>query len=143
MFSILDQPISWYSKRQPTVSLSTTEAEYRAGTMAAQESTWLKQLMKDLHHPSKDIVPLYCDNLSAIRLTKNPVFHAWMKHVEVHHHFLRENVLQGEIEMKQIKTKEQVADIFTKSLDNMKFIRFREALGMIERENKVGTEGEC
>ncbi|XP_015169169.1 uncharacterized mitochondrial protein AtMg00810-like [Solanum tuberosum] len=109
VFILGSAAISWCSKRQPSVSLSTTEAEYRARTMAAQESTWLKQLMKDLHQPSKDIIPLYFDNLSA----------------------------------KQIKTEEQVADIFTKSLVNMKFIRFQEALGMIERENKVGVEGEC
>ncbi|WMV44899.1 hypothetical protein MTR67_038284 [Solanum verrucosum] len=143
VFNLGSAAVSWCSKRQPTVSLSTTEAEYRAGMMAAQESTWLNQLMKDLHQPLKDIVPLYCDNLSAIHLAKNFVFHARTKHAEVHHHFLREKVLQGEIEMKQIKTEEQVAGIFTKSLDNMKFIRFREALGMIERENKVGAEGEC
>ncbi|XP_057986538.1 secreted RxLR effector protein 161-like [Hevea brasiliensis] len=91
--------ISWCSKRQPTVSLSTTEAENRAAAIAAQESTWLIQLMKNLHHPVEYAIPLCCDNQSAIRLAENPIFHARTKHVEVHYHFLREKVLQGEIEL--------------------------------------------
>ena len=84
--------ISWCSKRQPIVSLSTTEAEYRAATMAAQESTWLMQLLKDLHQPTKYAPPLYCDNLLAVRLAENPIFHARTKHVEVHYHFIKEKV---------------------------------------------------
>ncbi len=89
--------VSWCSKRQPTVSLSTTEAEYRAAAMAAQESTWLKQLLENLHQRTEYVIPLYCDNLSAIRLAENPVFHARTKHVEVHYHFIREKILQEEI----------------------------------------------
>ncbi|XP_062114249.1 uncharacterized mitochondrial protein AtMg00810-like [Humulus lupulus] len=85
--------VSWCSKRQLMVSLSTTEAEYRAAAMVAQESTWLMQLMKDLHQFTDYAVPLHCDNQSAIRLAENPVFHARTKHVEVHYHFLREKVL--------------------------------------------------
>ncbi|KAI3462288.1 hypothetical protein Pfo_018951, partial [Paulownia fortunei] len=100
--------ISWCSKRQPTVSLSTTEAEYRAAAMAGQESTWLIQLMNNLHQLVDYPIPLYCDNQSAIRLAENPVFHARTKHVEVHYHFIREKVLQEEIEMRQIKTNDQV-----------------------------------
>lgn len=61
-------------KRQPKVSLSTTEAEYRAATMAAQKSTWLVQLMKDMHQPVDYAVPLYCDNQSVVQLVENPVF---------------------------------------------------------------------
>ncbi|XP_062076260.1 secreted RxLR effector protein 161-like [Humulus lupulus] len=86
--------ISWCSKRQPTVSLSTTEAEYRAAALTAQESTWLMQLMKDLHQSTDNAMSLYCDNQYVIRLAENPVFHARTKHVEVHYHFLREIVLQ-------------------------------------------------
>ena len=67
--------------------------------MAAQESTWLMQLMKDLEQPVDYAVPLYCDNQSAISLVENLVFHVRTKHVEVHYHFIREKVLQDEIEM--------------------------------------------
>ncbi|KAL6311805.1 hypothetical protein AAG906_020916 [Vitis piasezkii] len=91
VFMLGSGAISWCSKRQPTVSLSTTEAEYRAAAMAAQESIGL-------------CVPLYCDNQSAIRLVENPVFHARTKHVEVHYHFIREKVLEEEVELKQIKS---------------------------------------
>lgn len=133
VFNLGSGAISWCSKRQPTVSLSTTEAEYRAGAMAAQECAWLTQLMKDLNQPTEDGVPLHCDNISAVRLAENPVFHARTKHVEVHYHFLREKVLKGDIDMKAVRTEDQVADIFTKSLSATKIYEFRESLGMESR----------
>ncbi|KAE8728709.1 hypothetical protein F3Y22_tig00004111pilonHSYRG00116 [Hibiscus syriacus] len=125
VFKLGSGTISWCSKRQPTVSLSTTKAEYRAAAMAAQESTWLIQLMNNLHQPVDYAITLYCDNQSTIRLAENPVFHARTKHVEVHYHFVREKVLQEEIEMRQIKTDEQIVDLFTKSLSVGKFEHFR------------------
>ena len=90
------------------------KAKYKAAAMAAQECTCLVQLMKDLHQPVEGAVPLYCDNKYAIQLAENPIFHARTKHVEVHYHFLREKVLNGEICMEQINTNEQIVDIFTK-----------------------------
>ena len=98
--------------------------------------------MKYLHQPIDYAMPLYCDNQSAIRLAENPVFHARTKHVEVHHHFLREKVLQGEILMKHVKTDEQVADLFTKSLSIGKFENFRHQLGIVQRM-RANIEGEC
>ncbi|GKV38633.1 hypothetical protein SLEP1_g46522 [Rubroshorea leprosula] len=142
VFNLGSGAISWCSKRQPTVSLSTTEAEYRAAAVAAQESTWLMQLMEDLKQPSDYSVKLYCDNQSAIRLAENPVFHARTKHVEVHYHFIREKVRQEEIEMQATKTDEQATDIFTKGLNVGKLEKFRKLLGMMPR-SKVGAEGEC
>ncbi|KAE8679378.1 hypothetical protein F3Y22_tig00111402pilonHSYRG01323 [Hibiscus syriacus] len=142
VFKLGSGTISWCSKRQPTVSLSTTEAEYRAAAMAAQESTWLIQLMNNLHQPVDYAILLYCDNQSAIRLAENPVFHARTKHVEVHYHFVREKVLQEEIEMRQIKTDEQIADLFTKSLSVGKFEHFRRQHGVIQRM-EANIEGEC
>ncbi|XP_062100706.1 uncharacterized mitochondrial protein AtMg00810-like [Humulus lupulus] len=104
VFKLGSGAISWCSNRQPTVSLSTTEAEYRASALAAQEITWLMQLMKDLH-PLKDYVMLfYCDNQSTIRLAENPVFHARTKYVEVHYHFMREKVLQEKLKMHKVKS---------------------------------------
>lgn len=142
VFKLGSGTISWCSKRQPTVSLSTTEAEYRAAAMAAQESTWLIQLMNNLHQPVDYVVPLYCDNQSAICLAENPIFHARTKHVEVHYHFIREKVLREEIEMRQIKTDDQVADLFTKSLSTGKFEMFRCQLGTVQRM-RADIEGEC
>ena len=101
--------------------------------MAAQESTWLKQLIEDLHQPIEYQVRIFYDNLSSIRLAENSVFHARTKHIEVHYHYIREKVLEGEIIMVPTKTEEQTADILTKSLNKVKFEKFREALGMVCR----------
>ncbi|KAF7845388.1 Retrovirus-related Pol polyprotein from transposon TNT 1-94 [Senna tora] len=131
----------YQNKRQATVSLSTTEAEYRAAAAAAQESTWLIQLLKDLQQPIEYAVPLHYDNQSAIRLAENPVFHARTKHVEVHHHFLREKVLEEEVRMVQVKTENQVADVFTKSLSSSKMENMCYQLSVTEKKI-ASVEGE-
>ncbi|KAK2980731.1 hypothetical protein RJ640_011711 [Escallonia rubra] len=141
VFTLGSGAVSWCSKRQPTMSLSTTEAEYRAATMAAQESTWILQLLEDLHQPIKYPISLYCDNLSAIRLAENPVFHARTKHVEVHYHFIREKVLQEKIELEHVRTENQVADLLTKSLSESKFQNFCSQLGMTNKGG-ASVEGE-
>ncbi|XP_017187340.1 uncharacterized mitochondrial protein AtMg00810-like [Malus domestica] len=132
-FKIGSGVVSWCSKRQPTMSLLTTEVEYRATAMTTQENAWLVQLMSDLHQPVNYAVPLYCDNQSAIHLAENLVFHARTKHVEVHYHFIRKKVLQEEIEMRPINTDDQIADLFTKGLSTGKFKKFRHQLNMEER----------
>ncbi|KAJ0431334.1 putative RNA-directed DNA polymerase [Helianthus annuus] len=130
--------VSWRSKRQPTVSLSTTEAEYRAAAVAAQECIWLVRLLRSLHQVVDYSVKMFCDNISAIKLAENPVFHDRTKHIEIYYHFIRERVLKEDIEMKAIKTTEQVADAFTKSLPGPGLLKFcnRMNLGQlhIERE---------
>ena len=136
-FSLESRPISWCSKRQPTVALSSPEVEYRSAAMTGQESTWLKQLMEDLHQPTDYQVRIFCDNLSSVRLAENSVFHARMKHIKVHYHYIREKFLEGKIEMVPTKTDVQFADIFTKGLNKAKFEQFREALGMVCK-NKSG-----
>ena len=123
-FSLGSGAISWCGKRQPIVAWSSTETEYRLAAMAAQESTWLKQLMEDLHQPTEYQVRIFYDNLSSIRLAENPVFHTRTKHIEVHHHYIRENILEGEIEMVPTKTDKQFADIFSKGLNKIKFEKF-------------------
>ena len=124
------------------MSLSTTEAKYRAMATTAQESTWLIQLLKNLHQLVKYPIPLYCDNLSVIRLVENPVFHARTKHVEVHYHFIRKKVLQEEIELKHIKTENQAGDLLTKSLSLSKFKSLYNQLGVTNKV-EASVEGEC
>jgi len=133
MFSLGSAAISWCSKRQLTISLSSTEAEYRAAAMVAQECAWLAQLLKYLHKSTNDSVMLKCDNLSAIRLAENSVFYVRTKNMEVHYHFIREKVLQGEINMEYTRTKDQVADIFTRALSYTKFDELRASLEMMSR----------
>ncbi|XP_071717990.1 secreted RxLR effector protein 161-like [Rutidosis leptorrhynchoides] len=140
VFMLGSGAVSWCSKRQATVSLSTTEAEYRAAAMAAQECTWIVQLLTELGQAIEveGGVVMYCDNMSSIRLAENPIFHARTKHVEVHYHFIREKVLMGEIRLAHVGTNDQFADVFTKSLAGNKFEYFCDKLGM----KTVGVEGE-
>ncbi|MCO5610105.1 hypothetical protein L7F22_064340 [Adiantum nelumboides] len=132
MFSLGIVAITWSSKKQPAVALSSTEAEYRGAAVAACEVTWLELLLGDLGIEVRRPVVIHCDNLSSIQLAQNPVFHAKTKHIEVHYHFIRERVLDGCIDLTFVRIDEQVADIFTKALRAEKLRRFRAMLGIRE-----------
>ncbi|KAH0666297.1 hypothetical protein KY285_027503 [Solanum tuberosum] len=132
--------ISCGNKRQPTVSLSTTEAEYRAVAVATQESTWLMQLMKDLYQPVGYLVTLYFDNQSTICLAENLDF-VLGRSTWIHYHFIREKVLQREIDLEHIKTEQQIADVFTKGLSVNKFESLCQQHGMVKTGADV--EREC
>ncbi|MCO5580093.1 hypothetical protein L7F22_033959 [Adiantum nelumboides] len=88
MFTLGSVAIPWSSKKQPTVALSSTKAEYRGVAIAACEVAWLRKLLTDLKLQVDREVVIYYDNLSGIQLAKNPVFHAQTKHIEVHYHFV-------------------------------------------------------
>jgi hypothetical protein len=107
--------ISWSSKKQPTVAASTTEAEYMAAGSAVKEALWIRKLLESLsiNMPTVDI---HCDNQSAIKLLRNPIFSMRSKHIDVVHHFARERVLRNEVAFHYISTKEMLADMFTKAL---------------------------
>ena len=124
MFSLGSATITWSSKKQPTVALSSTEVEYKGDAVAACEVAWLHMLLGDLGIQVETPIVIYCDNLSSIQLAWNPVFHARTKHIEVHYHFIRERVLIGDIDLTYVRIDEQVADIFTKALAGEKLRRF-------------------
>ena len=130
VFLLGNKAISWASKKQTTVALSSAEAEYMAATSAACEATWLRKILQDVQQDSKTPTVIHCDNMSAIAMTKNPVFHSRTKHIEIRYHFIRELVERGEIKMEFCKTEEQLADIFTKPIATEKFIKFRDMLGV-------------
>jgi hypothetical protein len=109
-------PITWSAKKQLTVSRSSTEAEYRALASASAELCWLRTLVKDLGLYLYDPPILWCDNVSALAIASNPVFHARTKHIEVDFHFIRERVLRKDLQVKFVSTVDQLADIFTKGL---------------------------
>ena len=106
--------ISWSSKKQPTVSRSSTEAEYKALANGAAEAIWVESLLKELGVSQQGVPVLWCDNLGATYLTANPVFHARTKHIEIDFHFVRERVASGALEVRFISSNDQLADVFTK-----------------------------
>jgi len=132
MFSFGSGVISWSSKKQPALALSSTEAEYKGAAIAACEVVWLQKLLSDLGQSVDAPVIIYCDNISSILLANNPIYHVRTKHIEVHYEFIREKVLAKEIDLIHVSTENQVADIFTKVLGTYKLRKFRKMLGVLE-----------
>eukprot|EP00253_Pinus_taeda_P019270 PITA_19270 len=122
--------ISWASKKHPVVALSTTEAEYVAATAATCQAVWLRRVIRDLCHEQEKGTTIYCDNSSAIALSKNSVFHKITKHIDTKFHFIRELVNNGEIVLQHCRTEDQLADTLTKPTKKKSFDHFRKCLGM-------------
>ena len=120
-------PVSWISRRQATVALSTTEAEYIAVGVGTQEVLWFRMWLKEVMGLNVT-VPIYCDNISAISLTGNETDHQRTKHIDIRHHFVRDHVTKQDIEMRWITTKDQEADILTKMLPTSRFQELRDVL---------------
>ncbi|XP_030945775.1 uncharacterized protein LOC115970250 [Quercus lobata] len=114
-------PITWSAKKQSTVSRSSTEAEYRALASCAAELCWIRMLLKDFGVFLSDPPVLWCDNVSALAIASNPVFHARTKHIEVDFHFVRERVLRHDLLVKFVASQDQLADILTKGLASPRF----------------------
>ena len=154
LFNLGSGAISWSSKRQPTVALSSCEAEYMGQTQAIKEAVWLKSLLDQLNpedsidSPTRDdsqTTPLpltdtsayalkatiiYCDNQGAVALAKNPESHARSKHIDIQWHYQREKIADGSVTLKYVPTSEHIADGLTKPLAKEKFLIFRKALGL-------------
>lgn len=133
IFNIGSGAISWSSKRQSTVALSSCEAEYMGQTQATKEAIWLRRLLGELNAVNDQMTAtvIYGDNQGALALARNPQFHARTKHIEVHHHFAREKQASGEVDFQYTHTSDQIADGLTKPLPKDKFVSFREALGIL------------
>ncbi|XP_074299935.1 uncharacterized protein LOC141631120 [Silene latifolia] len=111
-----DNLISWSSKRQPTLSRSSAEAEYRGVANIVAESCWVRNLLLELNRPIRKATIVYCDNVSAIYLSGNPVNHQRTKHIEMDIHFVREKVALGEAIIRHVPSRYQYPDVFTKGL---------------------------
>ncbi|GJV22635.1 hypothetical protein Tco_1375330 [Tanacetum coccineum] len=122
---------SWFSKKQTALAISTTEAEYVSAGKACQQALWMKQALID-YDVRLDDVPIMCDNKGAIDLSKNPVQHSRTKHIEIRHHFLRDNVQKGHISIEKVPFVDNIADILTKPLKRESFNYLRLGLGMME-----------
>ena len=132
VFMLSGGAVSWSSKKQKCVALSTAEAEYVALSSAAQESIWLRQLITELGSPPEEPTLIFEDNQSAIAMTKNPQFHGRAKHIDIKHHFIREQVSQGNVKLEYCPTTEMTADILTKGLSRESFDKLREKSGVVE-----------
>ncbi|XP_051127606.1 uncharacterized mitochondrial protein AtMg00810-like [Andrographis paniculata] len=128
-FYIGENLISWSSKKQSSIALSTAEAEYVAAGSCCAQLLWIKQMLKD-YGIEKESFVLWCDNTSAISISKNPVQHGRTKHIEIRYHFIR-TLMEAEVcKLQHIGTNFQKADIFTKALDSERFEKLRRELGM-------------
>ncbi|GAU51637.1 hypothetical protein TSUD_241870 [Trifolium subterraneum] len=127
-----DNLISWSSKRQPTLSRSSAEAEYRGVANVVSESCWIHNLLLELHCLVRKATLVYCDNVSALYLSGNPVQHQRTKHIEMDIHFIRERVARGEVRVRHVPSRYQIADIFTKGLPLILFEDFRNSLSVCD-----------
>jgi hypothetical protein len=122
--------VSWCARKQPTISRSSTEAEYKAIANATTELMWVQSLLRELKVPHPPTAKIWCDNISATYSVEYPMFHGRMKHVEIDFHFIRERVVGKLLDVKLISTDDQVADGFTKSQTEKKLISFRNNLNL-------------
>ncbi|GJY93163.1 hypothetical protein Tco_0508945 [Tanacetum coccineum] len=122
---------SWFSKKQTALAISTTKAEYVSASKACQQALWMKQALADYDIKLNDI-PVLCDNKGAIDLSKNPVLHSRTKHIEIRHHFLRDNVKKQNISVEKVSSEDNIVDIITKPLKRESFNLLRLGLGLME-----------
>jgi hypothetical protein len=122
------------SKKQNSVALSTAEAEYIAAGHCCAQLLWMRQTLRDYGYKLTK-VPLLCDNESAIRMADNPIEHSHTKHIAIRYYFLRDHQQKRDIEIAYVSTKEQLADIFTKPLDEQTFTKLRHELNILDSRN--------
>jgi hypothetical protein len=132
--------VSWSSRKQKAVARSSREAEYRSMAAGTADATWIRHLLSDL---GETIIRsfLLCDNQSAINIACNPIQHSRTKHIEIDQHFIRQKVEMKEIELRHVRTEDQVADLFTKGLTGHQFWYLKSKLYMLQ--DHVQLEGGC
>src|ERR1051325_2172980 len=137
LFKFLGGPISWRSKKQDVVALSTCEAEYIAGAVAACQAVWLLNLLQDLKIKVNKPLKLMIDNKSAINLARNPVLHGRSKHIETKYHFLRSQVQNGTLEVVHCSIQKQLADVLTKTIKTDQFLRLRDEIRVVSFDYEI------
>jgi hypothetical protein len=129
-FSLGSAMISWQSRKQSSISLSTVEVEYIAACSTSCEAIWLQKLLTGLFDLEMRATTILCDNQRCIKMTENPVFHDKSKHIEILYHFIRDMVHRGSLKLQYISMDEQVVDVLTKPLSHVKFEHFLDKLGI-------------
>ncbi|GAU12596.1 hypothetical protein TSUD_132060 [Trifolium subterraneum] len=131
VFKFQNAPVSWCSKKQSVIVLSSCEAEYVAGSLAACQANWLQSLLSEMKITDNITVMLKIDNKSAINLAKNHVSHGKSKHIETMFHFLRDQVNKGKLSLEYCSTNDQHADILTKAVKGDQFLKLRREMGIV------------
>lgn len=130
VFKLAGGAVSWQSKRQATIALSSTEAEYLALSSAVQEAVWLRQLLSDLGFQQESPTTINEDNQGVIALSKHPTSHSRTKHIDIRYHYIRQEINEKRIKVVYCSTDKMIADILTKGLGKQKFETFRDLLGV-------------
>jgi hypothetical protein len=133
LFLINGGAISWSSKKQPVITLSSTEAEFIAATHAAKELIWLRSIIKEIARPLTFLMTLFCDNQSAIALSRDGMYHSRSKHIDIRFHFIRDVVSQNIASVMYCPTNEMTADMLTKALTCPKLQCFASSAGLHAR----------
>ena len=129
-FTLGSGAFTWQSKKQPTVALSSAEAEYMALSAATQECLWLRTILSELGYSQQEPTFIYSDNLGAISLTSDSVLHQRVKHIDIRHHFIRDHVENGDVKAEYLRTEDQPADALTKLLTAVLHSRHATTLGL-------------
>ena len=135
MFLLSGGAVSWTSKKQLVVTLSTTEAKFVAAAFCACQCIWMRRVLEKIGHSQSKCTTIMCDNSSTTKLSKYPVMHGRSKHIDVRFHFLRDLTKEEVVKLVHCGTNDQVADILTKPLKLEVFLKLREKLGVCEVPN--------
>jgi hypothetical protein len=135
VFMLGSGAVSWSSRKQPIVTLSTTEAEFIAAAHCVCQGIWLKRILDCIGLEQNKCLTIFCDNSSTIKLSKNPVLHGRSKHIDIRFHFLRNLSSDGTIELMHCASQDQLADIMTKALKLDAFEKLRDMLGVCSAPN--------
>eukprot|EP00253_Pinus_taeda_P017776 PITA_17776 len=141
IFSIGSTTVSWYNKKQRSVSLSSADVEYMVASLPACEAIWMRKILVGLFGSHLEPTMIYCDNQSCIKLSANPVFHDRSKHIDIRYHHIRDCVQRRIMLLSYIPTVDQDVDILTKALTRSKFKYHRDMIGVVD--NPYLVEREC
>eukprot|EP00253_Pinus_taeda_P009962 PITA_09962 len=124
--------VSWFSKKQSSIALSTAEEKYVVVASYCTQLLWMMQTLQDLQITCTPPISIFCDNTSAISISKNPVMHSKTKHILIKYHFLREQVLEQKVKLEYVPSKEQIADLLTKPLPRETIEYLRQKMGVVD-----------
>jgi hypothetical protein len=131
-FSLGSGMISWLSRKQTSLALSTTEAEYITASVTSCEAVWLLKFLAGIFDLELETTLIHCDNQSCVKRSENHVFHDNSKHIEIKYNYIRDMVQKGVLELQYISTDEQIAAILTKPLFRVKYEYFRDKIGVMQ-----------